>query len=98
MQFKSINTFKSCKIFFVFCKMRGDGSAGDLCSGNGNDGFIAFRFSEFHNACCQCEECEIPADAYVLAGVVYGPALAQDDIACKCGLSAEYFYAESFAF
>ena len=59
---------------------------------------LAFAFlAEGYRAVYQCEEGVIFAHAYVLAGVVYRTALANDDVAGFRELAAEQFDAESFA-
>ena len=53
---------------------------------------------EFDHAVDESEEGVIAADADVLAGVVGGAALADDDVAGDALLAAKDFDAKSFAF
>lgn len=65
---------------------------------NRNERFVlAFSF-EYYDTIGECEESVVFAHTYVFTWVVYCTALANKDVASFSKLTAEDFYAKSFAF
>ena len=63
--------------------------------------YVRFSFAllaEFYRSVDESEERVVLAHAYVLTGVVHRAALANDDVARLCELTAEQFDAESLGF
>ena len=65
---------------------------------NGDERLSFFLLFENHYAVGESKQGMIPANAYVLAWVMLGSALAYDDVAGNYLLTAEHLDTESFAF
>ena len=52
-----------------------------------NKGLIAFSFPEFNQSIGKREQSKVPADAYILTGMVLRTTLTNDNVACNCGLT-----------
>ena len=69
--------------------------------GRRNDGYVALvaaATAEFHHSVREGVEGVVLADADVVAGVVLGTALANENVACDADLTAVDLDAQSFAF
>jgi len=65
---------------------------------NGDERLSFFLLFENHHAVSESKQGVIPANAYVLARVMFGSALTHDDVAGNYLLAAEHLDTESFAF
>ncbi len=77
--------------------MNPNGLFGDfgLDGDDGDIGFGASLLGEFHDAVAFCIQRVVLAHTDVLAGIVLGAALTDDDVASDGGLSTEKFHSES---
>ena len=65
--------------------------------GYANERFAVCFLAESYGTVYECKESVVFTHTHVLAGVVYGTTLADENVACFCKFTAEQFNAESFA-
>lgn len=63
----------------------------------GNVGFVVFPAAEFNDTIYEGKQGVVLAHAYIQAGIVNRATLADNDVACLCGLSTINLNAEAFA-
>lgn len=59
---------------------------------------VVFFLLELNGSIYQCKQGMVFTNAYVFTGVVFGAALANNDVPCDALLAAKNFNAQSFAF
>ncbi len=82
-----------------FCKYWVDPVASGLSNGlNRNKRLVVLSTLENNHAIGEREQSMILAHSHIFARVVFGPALANDDVSSNNFLAAKNLYAEAFTF